>query len=281
MNLKKTLLKSNLYSPEYHDRFKPVGISIDEYYDYTEYGHLRNDSKFETSRIFGTNIRRVGTYSFVQNVEEILIDEIYKFDTDNPTPRIIDCGANIGLSIIFFKRLYPNSEIIAFEPDEAIFAVCRENLKAFGFTDVKLINAAVWKGDCELSFLPDNSLGGAIVENEASVLSNGLKKINAERLSKYLDEKIDFLKIDIEGAELEVIEDCKDKLDNIETLFVEYHSRKSELQELDKLLYIMSKAGFRYYIKHAWDYMKHPFVEVKNNSNNMYDLQLNIFAYRA
>lgn len=52
--------------------------------------------------------------SFVYQFKEIFFDEIYKFKTQKNNPIIIDCGANAGISILYFKKLYPNSEIIAY-----------------------------------------------------------------------------------------------------------------------------------------------------------------------
>lgn len=280
MKAKNFLHRNTVAKYNYAKRFEPVGISFEEYCDYIYKGEKDNDTKFATSKIYGVDIRRVGTYSFIQNVEEVLVDEVYKFDSDKKNPVIIDCGTNIGLSVIYFKRLFPNAKIIGFEPDKQMYEVCCENLKSFGFLDVHMYNAAVWNMDGELSFLPDNSLGGMVVDDTSS--STLVSKVKSLRLKSFLEEEVDFLKIDIEGAELEVLDDCKNDLKNVKMLFVEYHSAVSHNQELDKLLNIISSSGFRYYIKEAWDYMKHPFVDFRNynktNINN--DLQLNIFAYR-
>lgn len=88
---------------------------------------------------------------------------------------------------------------------------------------------------------------------------------------------IDFLKLDIEGAEFEVIASCKEYLKNVKNLFIEYHSLPTEKQRLHELLQIVQEAGFRYYMKEAWENLKYPFV---NRNPAMFDLQLNIFAYR-
>src|SRR5574343_383343 len=46
---------------------------------------------------------------FLHSLEEIFETEIYKFQTQDEIPYIIDCGANFGLSILYFKKLYPNA----------------------------------------------------------------------------------------------------------------------------------------------------------------------------
>ena len=47
---------------------------------------------------------------------EVFAEREYWFATDNPRPLILDCGSNIGMAILFFKSLYPDAEITAFEP---------------------------------------------------------------------------------------------------------------------------------------------------------------------
>jgi hypothetical protein len=102
--------------------------------------------------------------------------------------------------------------------------------------------------------------------------------VRAIRLRDLMDERIDFLKIDIEGAEYDVLGDCADKLENVENLFVEYHVRSSEEQHLDEILSWIRRAGFRYYINAAADNQAHPFV---SKGGEVYEMQLNISCYRV
>jgi FkbM family methyltransferase len=93
--------------------------------------------------------------------EEIFRRRVYDFATSTATPRIIDAGANIGISILFFKRLLPNSKIIAFEPDPEIYALLVRNIEAHGYGDVDLKEATVWINDDELTFYCEGSLSGS------------------------------------------------------------------------------------------------------------------------
>ena len=90
--------------------------------------------------------------------------------------------------------------------------------------------------------------------------------------------KINILKIDIEGAEYEVILDCENSLSNINNIFLEYHSFNGEAQQLSDILRIFEKNKLRYYIQ-GLSNKKHPFIG-HNNKSSM-DLQLNIWAYRS
>src|SRR5215204_3393788 len=58
---------------------------------------------------------------------DIFIARSLTFETANQSPRILDCGANIGLASLFFKRHYPAARITAFEADPEIAAILREN----------------------------------------------------------------------------------------------------------------------------------------------------------
>jgi FkbM family methyltransferase len=226
------------------------------------------------SNILGEKLTASDACSLLAGYKEIFINQHYKFNTLNKEPLIIDCGANIGLSTIFFKKLYPQSTIIAFEPDPAIFACLQNNIRHFKLDKIKLYQKAIWKSEGKVTFQTEGGFSGRI---ENADVTKKLIEIDTVRLYDYLDQKIDFLKIDIEGAETEVLQDCATRLGNVEQLFVEYHSRNNESQTLHEILFILKNAGFRYHIKEAYTASK-PFVE-RPLMVEM-DLQLDIFAFR-
>ena len=71
-------------------------------------------------------MRYVARWSFDFQREEIFRREQYRFETDAPAPFIVDCGANIGMATLYFKSLYPDATVLAFEPDPAAFACLQE-----------------------------------------------------------------------------------------------------------------------------------------------------------
>jgi FkbM family methyltransferase len=206
---------------------------------------------------------------------DIFVNQSYKFVADKDDPLIIDCGSNIGLSVIFFKLLYPKSRVIAFEPDPRAFVALRKNINSFGLTGVECHNQAIWISDGEINFLVEGGESGKIIES-ASEEKN--IKVASVRLRKFLETKVDFLKIDIEGAEAEVIKDCADNLKNIDKLFVEYHSAVDQEQVLSEILQAITNAEMRYYLKEATSTTKNPFIEKISLAG--FDLQLNITAWR-
>lgn len=53
--------------------------------------------------LFGHEIQLVDSASFLWTYDDIFVKQIYKFESQNQNPIIIDCGANIGLSVLYFK----------------------------------------------------------------------------------------------------------------------------------------------------------------------------------
>ncbi len=206
--------------------------------------------------------------------EDIFLKEVYRFESNDETPHIIDGGANIGLSVIYFKRLYPKARIVAFEPDPKLFKMLRDNLKSFGYEDVALMCKALWSSETTLQFFAEGADAGRISRSDDQCSL----AVPALRLREFLNVPVAFLKLDIEGAETEVLRDCADLLGNVERVFVEYHSFAKEKQELSSLVSVLANAGFRLHI-HPSLVSQRPFVSRKV-CHNM-DSQLNIFAFRS
>ena len=214
-------------------------------------------------------------YEVIKTYKEIFSQEVYKFNTNSPQPVIIDCGANIGLSTLYFAVTYPASKIYAFEPDPTIFNLLQKNINDNQLSQVTLYNDAVWTENTVLSF---SNKGSEASQIDATGLS--ATKVNAIHLAKYLSqfEKIDFLKMDIEGAEFEVVKDCVAALEKVQNFFLEYHGTNSDTQKLITLLDIVKQAGFKVYIKMAADNLDQPFSQ--QTTGTPFDVQLNIFCYK-
>ena len=211
-------------------------------------------------------------WAFLHMCEEIFFREIYSFKSGTDTPFIIDCGANIGLATIYFKRKYPRATILAFEPDPLAVDAFKKNTR--DLAGIELIEKALSDKLQEISFHSDHADGGRrVINNDDTTFL-----VKTAVLSTYLDKKVDFLKIDIEGAEMEVIEECKDQLVNVERMFIEFHSVKGRDQSFHKLLQILSNAGFKYYIECSGIKSRNPFLKIEGRYD--YDMLINIFCYR-
>jgi len=258
-NLKK-ILRDPLYLLKYYKIWK--------LYRFPRFTETESD-------LLGYNVKIADSLSFISTYKAIFEKEIYKFKCDTETPLIIDCGSNIGLSIIYFKKLYPRAKIIGFEPDPRIFEILKSNIDSLKYSDVELVNAALWSETATLDFYSDGADGGRVGEKIEEVR---VIKVPAVKLSGYLHQKIDFLKIDIEGAEFEVLNESKDLLKNVEKIFIEYHSFASCKQNLHQLLVVLAENNFRVSIANNGFIADQPFI--KKIVNLGMDMQLNIFGYK-
>lgn len=209
-------------------------------------------------------------------IKEILEREIYYFKSETEFPYIIDCGANIGVSPIYFSRLYPNAKIIAFEPDPFITKFTKQNLIQAGAKNVQLIESALSDQEGEITFHSDQELGGSIHEEKPHLDSF---KVRSQKLSPYLDKPVDLLKIDIEGAENLVIQEILPKLSNVKNIFVECHSFVNQKQNCLEIPHLLVEAGFRVYLEGGGIKNKKPFSHAKTYRNQ--DLQFNVWATRT
>lgn len=206
----------------------------------------------------------------IGQVKEILFDEIYFFKPSAPDVVIYDCGANVGVASIYLKKLYPAAKIYSFEPDPGIVKYLKRNIDHNNITNIEIIEKAIWTNNGTINFNQEGADAGSIGNNQNSI------SLECIRLKDLIEKEtsIELLKIDIEGAELEVLHDCKDVLNKVHHLFVEYHSEKNKPQQLSELLAILANAGFRYSIE-SMHKKERPFT-VKTEGS--FDLQLNIFA---
>lgn len=212
--------------------------------------------------------------SFLSSLKSIFLDEIYKFPSTISSPTIIDLGSNIGLSVIYFKKLYPTSKIIAVEAAPDIFQYLTKNIRGNKLNDIQLINKAAWFENTTLNF---NAMGGdagrIAYKGDSSTIS--VEAIDVSTL--FNGEIIDLVKIDIEGAEKIVLEACRKHLTLVNNLIIEYHSKADEEQNLDRILTILHDENFRVHI-HTIHSSPNPLTELKSHSG--FDLQLNIFAWK-
>lgn len=210
----------------------------------------------------------------------IFKDKIYHFGSENNSPLIVDGGGHIGLAVLYFKHIYPKSKIMIFEPDPEALPLLKRNIETNDLKNISDITgreslefASLATGKSKLS--PVDSLANITIyplglgDQEAEVYlensgtdaakignSNLGTKIKTVKLSDYINSEIDFLKLNIEGAELNVIKDLElnNKLNNIKEMVIEWHSFAEQSQNLGELLTILEKNNFKYLINH-YDYL--------------------------
>ena len=176
--------------------------------------------------------------------DDIFIHESLYFDCDVPSPRILDCGANIGLASIYFKRCHPHAKLTAFEADPRLASICRSNLAVNDRTEeVEVKEAAVWTAEGTLDFICEGTDSGAIASLDEPV-QGSVVTVPSVRLRDWLDEPVDLLKLDVEGAELSLLEDCSDRLCNVRAMFVEVHESNAGRRKTGAMFDLLSAAGY-------------------------------------
>jgi FkbM family methyltransferase len=198
--------------------------------------------------------------NFYMLCKDIFCQRIYHFECSRPDPLILDCGANIGLSILYFKHVYPGSRITAFEPDPGILPILRDNLLTNGLEDVRLVEAAVAGRAGQQRMLCDGLYESRLVSSSPS--STGISAttlVPCVRLRDYLAEPVDFLKMNIEGAEGEVLQDCAGRLSHVRRMVLEYHHQEGA-RPLHEILALIDGEGFDYLI-HDFDAQTNPWTK--------------------
>lgn len=222
---------------------------------------LKINFKFKKN-VKKTNFLKYNIYGFDFKTTQNLYKEIFVKNTYycklKKEPRIIDCGANIGFASLYFKYNYPKSKIIAFEPDHTCAKLLRKNIRKNNLKDITIIESAVSSKNGTIDFYSDLEEKPGLMMSTSKQRNERtkVKKIKSVDLSKFIktnfiNEKLDLLKIDIEGEEFEVFkklsEDNTFKL--IDNIMIEYHHKIGKINSrLGQFLEFLEIAGYEYQI---------------------------------
>lgn len=171
---------------------------------------------------------------------------------------MIDCGANIGVSLLYIKIRAPQARVLCFEPNPVARAVLEKNIAANNWgKEVEVFPLALGKESGTVDFYVDNkdatSSGGSTarhIKNKNQGLTT--YPVEADTLSSYIDGTIDLLKIDIEGGEFDVVEElaAKGTLRFVAALQLEYHYIPGFFtRPLSEMLALLESTGFRTFVE--------------------------------
>src|SRR5262249_26507133 len=139
---------------------------------------------------------------------EIFARQNYYFRAETDSPLIFDCGANIGMSTLYFKWLFPKSRIRCFEPDPYTYQILNKNIANNRLELIKTFQCALWDEEKKLDFFIDSKRPATTVMS--AFPERGVTQaieVSAEKLSNFISESVDFLKLDVEGAETRVVQE--------------------------------------------------------------------------
>jgi FkbM family methyltransferase len=162
---------------------------------------------------------------------EIFLNDAYDSDFFEPPQSvsrvIIDAGANVGLSAVFYANRFPNARIIAIEPEPSNYEMLKRNVVPY--SNVTPVQAALWKENGPLRLFDTGGGNTAFQVGETNQLSateerGVVQAITLEKLmGRFGIAYIDYLKMDVEGAEKEIFEHAAPWIDRVGTIAVELH----------------------------------------------------------
>ena len=182
------------------------------------------------------------------------IDDFPSFFTPTGTsPLIIDCGANIGVSVLEWKYRWPMSRVICFEPDPFAFELLKTNIDRNDLPGVECIEAALSDFDGPGSLHGDlgrgaDARGNSLRRSWGNREDSETIEVRCTRLVPYLSgEPVAFLKIDIEGVEEAVLRDSFAELRSVDAAYIEVHETDEllETNSLGRIERILIEADFQ------------------------------------
>lgn len=153
----------------------------------------------------------------------------FRLPVDIQPKLIIDAGAYIGLSALYYSNKYPSAKIIAIEPEDTNFEMLTRNTESN--PNIQRVNAGVWSSNTNLRISNKSSEKWAFTVEE--VPDGQPFDIRAVTIDSVLEnsgfDTIDVLKIDIEGSEKEIFSKNAEKwLPRVNVLVLELHDRMVE-----------------------------------------------------
>src|SRR6478752_8398487 len=202
-----------------------------------------------STTVAGPPVRFTHPQAFVAQYRAMFHERMYAAAL-GPAPVILDVGANYGLATIALKAEHPDAEIVAFEADPAIADVAETNIRAAGLHGVTLVRAAAWTSEGTMRFAAEGSDAGRLGDD-------GGLEVPTVRLRDWLGRDVDLLKMDIEGAEVEVLLDCAGRP-----------------QRLGEMIAALEDAGHRVIVTGDMA-PDHPLVDAPADASGM-DMRLNV-----
>lgn len=159
--------------------------------------------------------------------QQIFIKKEYEISLNRKPETIIDAGANIGFAAVYFANCFPDAQIICLEPETNNYTLLKKNIQHY--PNITALNKGLWDKSSSLQIIDEglDNWGFSVRECESdtpgAVLATSLPDLQTE----FSLEKLDLVKIDIEGSEKEVLsaDNVHSWLSKCNTLIIELHDR--------------------------------------------------------
>ena len=223
--------------------------------------------------LFGRIFEFMDAQGYLRSYDECFEKQLFRFRITSSNPFIVDARADVGLSVIYFKCLYPDCRVVALEADPAIFAILERNCRAYELTDVQLVCASLWEGKeacpSTRTVLSDSS------ENAWETI---LDSAQGFVLGAVLNQPVDLLKVSLEGADVARMQEVAPLLKNVANIAIDYRSRIGDAQNLHLLAGLLHDADFRILAQTPDAIERQPlFVRL---GDNRFDTHIRFMGYR-
>lgn len=167
-------------------------------------------------------------------------------DCAEPGDTLLDIGANVGYATCLFLASVPGSKVVAVEPQPDIADLFRINAEQFG-DRTRLIEAGLWDlPGCGWLVIDKSNRGASKVQDAHSDAAAKVPLLDAAAFFATLD-RVDLIKIDIEGAEIRVLEAAKAELARLRPraiLFEDHHVFAQSAPEKAPIPRLMTALGY-------------------------------------
>ena len=208
-----------------------------------------NDFEFDFNTVIGKSLFYRGSFE----LEEIAYfsEVLKKLDSQ---PVIFDIGANIGVHGISWAKMHEKSVVYAFEPSENTMSMLRRNIERNRVLDrFFAVRKAVSNESGEMSFYEcaDNAFSG--LKDTGRVRVIGTQTVPVTTIDDFVEEnkieKINFIKIDVEGFETEVVLGGMNTLENFKPdLFIEIYAGENANLAPEETISLLQRLGYYAYV---------------------------------
>lgn len=181
-------------------------------------------------------------------VKDTIFDDDYRISKiKKPFKKIIDVGAGLGDFTLMMANKFPKAKVIAFEPNPAQFKLLKKNIEINNVKNIKCHHIAVGTKKTYLLYLSSFNIHSSVIKTDQ--LKNKIK-VKGARLDNYIVGKVDLIKIDCEGAEIDILSSIgPKKMKLIKNFIIEYHNNIIK-DEDKKIIAILKKWNYELKIEH-------------------------------
>jgi FkbM family methyltransferase len=167
---------------------------------------------------------------------------------------VVDMGAHIGAFAVRAARLAQGGQVYAYEASSKNFALLTENRKLNNLENLYIENSAVSNRCGTMPFYTpsDNRILGSLLQNTSSFVETVPAITFSDIIAKHAVTQIDFLKVDVEGAEFDILfADPEETLSKTRQIVMEFHEFKDDKRSHHDLVNLLSSHGFEVVVERA------------------------------